>query len=322
MLHSGLTHYGEAKHLQHCRLANGNHQLEGKCLIEEDSGSRLANNAMLLLAMTEFAESTGGGDSSFETMKQIANYIEASFVDNKTTGKLFVQKIVYQNDEVKLDSEFVELDGESQTAFALARFVNLLDKKRGFRYRSEWKEIAHKAVESLVTAQMDTFSESTRDFVPDPWLLQGIAQIYKMHLITAGMKKYAALAVTFTTKYQIQKKPNDGKQRIDLYGSFLHDSSGTASADLSHGLCSVFPLLPRDQRKILQKSLLLAAKFQLQFQFGPEIALYMKDPQRILGGMHEAPDSLDMSSYDSAHNMLSFLCIAKVMGGEFNNLKS
>lgn len=313
---SGFKYYVESKHLQHCRLANGDHQLEGMCLVEKEGSSRLANNAMLLLAMAEYAETTRGVDTDFDTMKKIANYIEASFLDGNTADELFVQKILYQSGEVRLDKTFTENDAESLTAFALARVVNLFEKKRGFRYRSEWKEIAHKAVETLVTTQMELYSNSTRDFVPDPLLLQGIAQIYKMHLHTAAMTKYAEQAALFTTKYQIQTKTTDPKQRGDLYGSFLHDSSGTASAELSNGLCNIYPLLPRDQKNLLKRSLLLSAKFQLQFQFRPENALYMKDPQRILGGMHEAHDSLDMSNYDSSQNILSLLCIAKVISGE------
>jgi hypothetical protein len=62
-------------------------------------------------------------------------------------------------------------------------------------------------------------------------------------------------------------------------------------------------------------SLDLSAKFQLQYQIRPETALWFKDPQRILGGMHEGNDSMDMSIMDATQNILSFLCIAKLLEG-------
>ena len=302
--------YFKKNHLKHCRLPNGNLELEGACLRDEqdDGTSYLANNAMLLLAMVEFYETTSS-DAIFQDMIKIANFMEGSFLDQ---DKLFVQKIVFEHKgSVKLDTASKEVSAESQAAFSMARLVNMMHSKK-LKFRTEWADIAFQTVEQLATTQNLKYGHSSRDFVPDPWLLQAINQIYKFHRHSEEMVKYAAQAVLFTTKYQIQKKPSgENNKRLDLWGSFLHDSSATASSILSHGLCSVFPMV--QDKRLLFKSLDLSAKFQLQFQMRPETALWFQDPERMLGGMHEGAGLLDMSIVDSTQSILSFLCIAKLL---------
>ncbi|KAI2493572.1 hypothetical protein MHU86_20965 [Fragilaria crotonensis] len=305
----GLDHL-RTQHLKHCPLANGNHAVEGMCIRDEkDSSSLLTNNSMLLLAMIEFYETTSSSDAGlFDAMTKLANFVEGSFIDN---DKLFLQNIVFdKSGSVMLDTETKEASAEAQAAFSLARLANFCHAKR-LRFRKEWKEIAFRTVDKLVLAKLEEFPDSSHDFVPDHWLLQAIYQIYKFHRHSGAMVQYTARSAEFAIKYQVTKRPLDKSERLDLWGSFLHDSSATASAALSHALCTVYPML--ENKNALFPSLELATKFQLQFQIKPETAMWMRDPQRILGGMREGHDSLDMSIADSTENILSFLCIASLL---------
>ena len=301
-------------HLKNCPLANGNHALEGMCLRdEEDRSSYLTNNAMLLLAMLEFCETIGSNDAKhLDTMTKLANFVEGSFIDN---DKLFLQKIVFdKSGSVKLDVTSKEASAEGQAAFSLARLANHLQAKR-LHFRKEWREIAFHTVEKLVVEELAESKKEANDLVPDHWLLQAIFQIYKFHRHSEAMMEYTTRAVDFAKKYQVHKRPHDKAERIDLWGSFLHDSSATASAALSHALCAVYPMMAeeQDKRNTLFASLELSAKFQLQYQMKPETAMWMRDPQRILGGMREGHGSMDMSIVDSAENIMSFLCISKLL---------
>jgi hypothetical protein len=300
-------------HLSHCPLANGNHMMEGMCLRDyENKSTLLRNNAMLLISLVEFYEASASNDQELiKTMLKIANFIEGSYIDQKN---LFLRTVEFEDVgsiRLTLDSDKKEISSEAQAAFSLLRLISLLQNKR-YTFRKEWKEISLTSIQKLVENELHDFAEDQkRDFVPDHWLLHAIAQAYSIHGHNEDMLHYANRSVRFTTKYQIQKRPTDKSERIDLLGSFLHDPSALAAAQLSHGLCSVHPMV--EEQEELMSSLELSAKFQMQYQFRPETAMWLRDPQRILGGMHEGHDSFDMSMVDSAANIMSFLCISKLM---------
>ena len=303
--------YLTTHHVKQCPLANGNHALEGMCLRdEEDRSSYLTNNSMLLLAMLQFYETTGSSDIRvLDTLMKLANFVEGSFLDNE---KLFLQKIVFdKSGSVKLDTQANEASVDAQAALSLASLANHLQAKR-LHFRKEWKEIAFHAVERLVSAELAEFSDSSHDLIPNHLVLHAIYQVYRFHRHSEAMVEYTARAVAFAAKYQIHKRPRDKAERMDLWGSFQHDSSATASGALSNALCTVYPMVEENKNALFQ-SLELSAKFQLQYQMKPETAMWMRDPQRILGGMREGHESVDMSIADSAENIGSFLCISNLL---------
>ena len=292
-----------------CKIpyAHGN----GKCIELEDEQrkpmSLLGLNSMLLLALADYIDATAGDRRYASLATELAKWIAGCQPDSGVTQKphgSFAQKVIF--DPPGVVDEFTEMYAESLAVFSLARFVNVMESYH-YSYRQEWKEVAYIGIKYLVE-EARAFKD---DYANDPFLLHAIADLTKFHdADLQPMLEYSIKCSQLIAKYQVSKS----EKRPDYVGSMVDDPSVTTSAALSDGLCAVFKTLLLHDRKDEAHSVLdgavLSVAYQLQSQYQPETAMYMANPDRILGGMHQSTEHLDMAIYDSQYNLNSFLCVA------------
>jgi hypothetical protein len=327
------------KRLKGCYAPFEKHQKEEiQCLISDgregnERFSSLSDNALLVAALAEYMDTTAGDKSYYYWTLEVADYIQGCFVDESLADEMslkansFVQRTEQPppnspKKQSTVVSDFHESYAQSQAAFALARLANVMHR---FQYNhpnlSKWKETAYKAASYLVENvephnKKQSLEGEEPEIIPDPWLLQALSQIYRYRNLNPPLVDYVVTAGHTTSKYQHQN-PLPEPDRRDLWGSLQHDSAATSTAALSQGLCSAYPVLLDTRSKAEATELLatvcLMAMYQLQWQYRPETAMYFRDPQRILGGMHGGPENVDLTNIDQLHNILSFLCVADAL---------
>jgi hypothetical protein len=70
--------------------------------------------------------------------------------------------------------------------------------------------------------------------------------------------------------------------------------------------------------KLIKDTAVDGVRYQLKAQFGPELAMYMPDPERIIGGVRKAIDYTQMRNDYTQHNLSSFLCLANLLSEMIN----
>jgi hypothetical protein len=91
----------------------------------------------------------------------------------------------------------------------------------------------------------------------------------------------------------------------------------TNTATKTHGLCAVYHLAVEQGRKedldSIAESVIMGLRHQLQNQYSPEHAMYLKNPKRILGGFHESVIDTEMRLEHTHHNIGSILCTREML---------
>jgi len=111
--------------------------------------------------------------------------------------------------------------------------------------------------------------------------------------------------------------PNRTPEYPDWLGSYYRPPRSTPTATRTEGLSAAY-FLARDfadlkeAEKILE-IIRLAVTFQLQTQFRPESVLYLKDPQRSLGGFHRSLDNFEIRIDYVQHNISSLLSYYRII---------
>ena len=102
---------------------------------------------------------------------------------------------------------------------------------------------------------------------------------------------------------------------LDRLGIYYDDLSSAATATKSEGLCAVIDLLEKkgEDWKLAFETSSLSIRYQLQTQYQPEEAMYMRNPQRILGGFHSSVLTTDLRNDYSQHNLCSLICMARAL---------
>ena len=118
-------------------------------------------------------------------------------------------------------------------------------------------------------------------------------------------------------KHGIFLKQNRAPEYPDWLGSYYQPPRSTPTATRSEGLFSTY-LLARDygyeqMASQILEALKLGAAFQLQTQFRPESVMYLKDPQRALGGFHRSLDNYELRIDYTQHNISALLGLYKIL---------
>ena len=97
----------------------------------------------------------------------------------------------------------------------------------------------------------------------------------------------------------------------DWFGSYYRPPRSTPSATRSEGLYAAYQLArdfgdPVEARQILE-TIQNAMEFQLQTQFRPESAMYLKNPQQSLGGFHRSLTNFEIRIDYVQHNISSMI---------------
>ena len=239
------------------------------CVVEKGY-VKLGGNALAILALAKYTDVTQ--DAQYVPLAfQLGRWIQQA---QRADGEFFIHKQRYPLGTI-VDFTSVYYPGEA--IFALDR-LHALDPQGG------WIETAEKAAQYLITVRDGNLS--TAELSHDHWLLYGLNELYRARPKAIYFDHAMRIADT------IIQHQNRDPHYPDWFGSYYRPPRSTPTATRSEGLYAAY-LLARDfgqpdQAARIQEAVRHGVAFQLQTQFRPESALYVKDPQRTLGGFRHS----------------------------------
>jgi hypothetical protein len=294
-----------AKHVQSCQVPN-NPGLYAKCVVETDEInqlSRLGSNALTVLAIAEYMEATKD-QTYFKIAKDLSVYIGGSTREDGS----FVHMVHLP--DFKIDDDYFVRFYHGQVSFALSRLYNVV-QRLGMPVDEQWVEVAVNAIVYQVSRDE---KEEDDDFVIDQWLNYAIGQLPKSKM-SSRMIDHAMLSVRIAVDNQSGEMEDE--EALDELGIFFGDLSVTTTATKTEGLCAVYHLAVEQGRHkeadMIVKAVTLGLRHQLQTQYQPEHAMYMRNPKRILGGFHESIIGTEMRLDYTYHNLCSLLCATEML---------
>jgi prenyltransferase beta subunit len=266
----------------------------------EDHVTKLGLNSLTILAVAEYVHATKDL-THLEAAKSIASWIEGS---QREDGS-FVQKVGEPDN--KLDEKHYVRYYQGEASFGMARLYNVM-KEIGQNPPDSWMNVAESAAKAIVLRDSQIDDD---DLLVDHWLLYGIAEmgIHQKQLI-----QHCQRTIEVASSRQIQESsPGMDKDRLGIFGNSM---SGTATATKTEGMCAVYNIFAKKEPEVAATILdvtSLAVRFQLQLQFRPETAMYLKHPLRVLGGFRSSLNNYDMRNDYTQHNLSSLLCMARIL---------
>ena len=294
----------------------------GKCLLDYEAHghrmSKLGANAITLLALLEYMEVTGTTEY-LSTVLGLAKYLTGS---QRQDGS-FVHKIYLGFQSTGDPLELERRDDEYYVRYYTGEVVFALTKL--WRYNQRWKassatvaqgwlDVSVKGVNYIVDT--DRKQDSDAKFVFDHWLLYGIAEYYHARQdVPSEWIDHAKRSLQVARKFQTTQSDDPEEN-----GFYYDDTSSTATATTTEGLCAIYPLLEESEHQDdLVNSVTLAVRFQLQSQYRPELAMHMREPNRIEGAFRSSLDGYDVRNDFTQHNACSILCLADVLEERSNH---
>jgi hypothetical protein len=262
------------------------------CVVE-DGWVKLGGNALAVVALAEYTAVTGD-ERYLPVLTQLADWIrEAQRADGS-----FVQKVYVSTNEVDdIDSQYYP----GEAILAMTRLYALDGDPL-------WLDVAENATRYLITVR--DAEKSTDDLIHDHWLLYAINDLYRVRQDPLYLEHAMRIAEAIVTSQ------NRAPEYQDWLGSYYRPPRSTPTATRSEGLCAAYQLA-RDYESALTAERILdvlefGIRFQLQTQFQPESAMYVRDPQRVLGGFHRSLDNFEIRIDYVQHNISSLLCTAEI----------
>ena len=293
------------KYVQSCQVPN-NPGLYAKCVVETDEinkVSRLGSNALAVLAIAEYMEATKD-QTYFKIAKDLSIYIGGSTREDGS----FVHMVHLP--DFKIDDDYFVRFYHGQASFALSRLYNVA-RRLGMPVDEQWVEVA---VNATVYPVSQGEGEEDDEFVIDQWLNHAIGQLPKSK-VSSIMIDHAMRSVLIAVDNQ--NGEIEDEEALDEVGIFFGDLSATTTATITEGLCAVYHLAVEQGRHkeadMIVKAVTLGLRHQLQTQYQPEHAMYMRNPNRILGGFHESIIGTEMRIDCTYHNLCSLLCATEML---------
>lgn len=299
-------------HAEMCAIPYAPEGHTAKCIVEQDDRahiSKLGINALTVLALAEYTKATK--DTRYlNDAKSLAKWIGGT----KREDGSFVHRVDLPNFELNEDHFVGEYHG--QVAFSLSRLYNVI-KALDLPVDESWIDVAVAATNIQVAHDEDEHDED--QFVVDHWLLHAIGELPSSR-VTPSLVEYAMQTVHIAVDHQNEEMEDEDE--LDELGVYFNDLSATATAAKTEGLCAIYQLAVEkgraEEAKAIFDSVILAIRYQLQAQFQPENALYMRDPKRIIGGFHESIIDTEMRLDHTYHNLGSLLCTADMISSRSN----
>jgi len=268
-----------------------------------------------------------------------------SFSEGDSMNEQFIHKIQLDKESNKLvaiDLDYYVRSHYGEVSFALARMLTLAKNNKWtvlLNDQKEWLDLANKVALFIITKDRQEEIKKQQEqeksvddneevmnaatFIFDHWLLNAIAALDvidpNQHIYDKLFYEYARRSVSTAHKWQTTEEAHDkGEDNDDLdqMGVYYDDLSSTMTAITSEGLCAILPYLQKRQQQngkefqLAFHSAMLALQYQLQTQYRPETAMYMRDPKRILGGFASSIQDTQMRIDATSHNLSSILCMA------------
>jgi len=186
----------------------------------------------------------------------------------------------------------------------LLAFIRIYEIDR----KEEWLDAAEKAAEYLINIRDGGLLLS--ELGHDHRLLQALNELHRYRPKPLYLNHALRIARAIMLK---QKKKSSTP---DWRGSYLSPPRSLSTAVRSNGLYAAY-LLAKDFTSLeeaveISEAIKLGVRFQLQTQFRPESVLYLKHPQRSLGGFHKNLTDYELRVDYTQHNISSLIGLYQI----------
>ena len=267
---------------------------ESHVCIVEDEEVKLGGNGLAAVALARYIAVTG--DQTH--LSELIAWGRTIRALQHESGE-FIHKITYPGAE---DTGLVSEYYPGEALLALAR-IYALDPQE------VWMDAAEKGAQYLINVRDQGLS--VEELAHDHWLLYGLNEIYRHRPNPLYLEHAMRIAQA------IVLGQNREPEYPDWLGSFYRPPRSTPTATRNEGLCAAYQLArdfrtPAEADRILE-AMELGIAFALQTQFRPESVMYVRDPQRALGGFRYSLTNYRLRIDYTQHNISSLLCGARVL---------
>jgi len=266
---------------------------EQVCIVEEDE-VKLGGNALAAVALAKYIEVTGDRTRLSDLVAWGRTLQALQYPDGN-----FIHKVTYPFGE---NSGFVSEYYPGEALLALVRIYGQ-DPDQG------WLDTAEKGAQYLIKVRdADLVVE---ELTHDHWLLYALNELFRHRPDPLYLDHAMRIAQA------IVLAQNRDPEYPDWLGSYYEPPRSTPTATRTEGLCAAYQLARDFETSLSAEDILeameLGIAFQLQTQFRPESLLYVRDPQRSLGGFHYSLTNFRIRIDYVQHNISGLLCTAQVL---------
>ena len=288
----------------------------GLCAVEDDE-SKLGGNGLAVLALSQLSERTpeqsvlavGLGERILDLLQEDGSFWphKIRFSDGKASG-------------------FVSEYYPGEAIYALARLFSITGERR-------WLDAARRAADHRVqVVYVERQGARSEDLVHDHWLAYGLAEL-AVHGASspADLAYLERLARSIVAAQHPPPPPQEPERSAtsgsdaegyedprDWAGGFYIPPRSAPTATRAEALAAILRTLPRGSNPDLEErigaALCAAIAFQLRAQFTPPRALYLADPQRVLGAISRSLTDFGVRIDYPQHTISSLLAAARLQG--------
>ncbi len=264
------------------------------CIVENDN-VKLGSNALGAIALSKYIEITG--DRQY--LDEMLAYGEWALATmDPISGEFLASTVSHPEGEIT-SKESQYFPGETILAFLR---IYRMDKN------AKWLDAAEKAAKYLINVR--DAGKEINELQHDHWLLYALNELYR--------ERPNAIYLEHTQKIAqgIINKQNLNPPYPDWLGSYYNPPRSTPAATRSEGMLAAYQLVrdfgkPEDAEAIL-KSVEMLIAFQLQTQFRPETAMFVDNPQYIMGAFHADLTNFEIRNDYVQHNVASLVAYYEV----------
>ncbi|MBL8581782.1 MAG: hypothetical protein JNL61_06070 [Rhizobiaceae bacterium] len=254
-------------------------------LVDGGREVKLGGNAVLVLALTEYARVFDAG-YVLTMARRLARGIER--MQDAATGR-FVHVLEFPDLSIKEENRIVYYDGEA--AFALVRLYGATGEER-------WLAMAERAAAHFTAAEYWRFR--------DHWIayFTGEISLYRQRdeYFLLGIRNFEAFLERDLASRTMRPTFLELMAAAD---GMLDRLEGSASAHLGEAV----------DRAAFRRALNVCGARLLDSYFWPEIAMYFRKPDRILGSFFARDDSFRVRIDDVQHSISGLIAYSRIISG-------
>ena len=270
---------------------------DGRACIVAKGAVKLGGNALAIVALCKYAEVTG--DRQYMPVAvRLGRWMRHVQKENGD----FIHKQSWPGGDV---FDFVSEYYPGEAILALTRLAAIDPGRKG-----RWLDTAQKGAKYLINVRDKGVPPS--ELIHDHWLLYALNELYRARPDPSYLDHALRIARA------IVGSQNRNPRYPDWLGSYHEPPGSTSTATRTEGLCATY-VLARDfgherEARAIYEAIRLGVLFQLHTQFRPESVMYLKDPQRCLGGFHRSLTDYEIRIDYVQHNISSLLGLCRILG--------
>lgn len=260
-----------------------------RCLLEDDE-VKIGGHGLAIVAITKYMEVTGD-ERYLELAQDLARWIVFTQQDD---GRFIPHKLEYSDNE---SSSFVSGYYPGEAILGLTRLYK-------FDRDQTWLDTAARNADYLIGVR--DAGVPIDELNHDHWLLYGLDELYRLREKKIYLEHVLKIVEAITDAQMLEPAYPDWR------GGYNRFPRSTPAATRAEGLVAAYRLLvdynlEEVAKTIIRPAIELGLAFQVQAQFEPITAMYLPDPQRVLGGFKKSLTDYELRIDYTQHNLSAIL---------------